>query len=92
MMIRFFADLALFCLLFFAPFFIWLPLLVLFLLWYPLYIEGLLLALLYDLLFGARETVLLGPLEAIFHGLEAFSLAVVILIISLFLHRRLYVR
>jgi hypothetical protein len=50
------------------------------------------LALLYDLLFGARETVLLGPLETIFNGLETFTMAVVILIISLFLHRRLYVR
>lgn len=92
MMMRLFASLLLFGFLFFTPFFIWLPLLVLFLLWYPFYLEGVLLALLYDLLFGVRETLLLGPFETIFRGLETFSLAVLVLIISLFLHRRLYVR
>lgn len=89
---RFFASLFLFCLLFFTPFFIWLPLLVLFLLWYPFYLEGVFLALLYDLLFGTRGTFALGPFEAIFQGLEVLSLAVIVLIISLFLHQRLYVR
>jgi hypothetical protein len=92
MITRFFTSLLLFSLLFVVPFFIWLPLLVLSLLWYPFYVEGLFLALLYDLLFGARETTFFGPMGAITHGLEVFSLTVALLLISLFLHRRLYVR
>jgi hypothetical protein len=41
MITRFFTSLLLFSLLFVVPFFIWLPLLVLSLLWYPFYVEGL---------------------------------------------------